>query len=41
MKTSHYFWGMFFISLGGLVLMGNLTDIDFQWSTAWKFWPIV
>lgn len=41
MKTSHYFWGMFFISLGGLVLIGNLTDIDFQWSTAWKFWPIV
>lgn len=41
MKTSHYFWGMFFISLGGLVLIGNLTDIDFQWSTAWKFWPMV
>lgn len=41
MKTSHYFWGMFFISLGGLVLIGNLTDISFQWSTAWKFWPTV
>ncbi|MGQ9644880.1 MAG: LiaF transmembrane domain-containing protein, partial [Ignavibacterium sp.] len=41
MKTSHYFWGMFFISLGGLVLIGNLTDISFQWSTAWKFWPSV
>lgn len=41
MKTSHYFWGMFFISLGGLVLIGNLTDINFQWSTAWKFWPTV
>ncbi len=41
MKTSHYFWGMFFISLGGLVLLGNLTEINFQWSTAWKFWPTV
>lgn len=41
MKTSHYFWGMFFISLGALVLIGNLTDISFQWSTAWKFWPTV
>lgn len=41
MKTSHFFWGMFFISLGALVLIGNLTDISFQWSTAWKFWPTV
>ncbi len=41
MKTSHYFWGMFFISLGALVLIGNMTDINFQWSTAWKFWPTV
>lgn len=41
MKTSHYFWGMFFISLGGMVLLGNLTDLNFQWSTAWKFWPTV
>lgn len=41
MKTSHYFWGMFFVSLGTLVLIGNLTDFSFQWSTAWKFWPSV
>lgn len=41
MKTSHYFWGMFFIYLGGIVLIGNITDISFQWSTAWKFWPTV
>ncbi|GIV45818.1 MAG: hypothetical protein KatS3mg036_0636 [Ignavibacterium sp.] len=41
MKTSHYFWGMFFVSLGALVLIGNLTDFSFQWSTAWKFWPSV
>lgn len=41
MKTSHYFWGMFFVSLGALVLIGNLTEFSFQWSTAWKFWPSV
>lgn len=41
MKTSQFFWGLFFISLGGLVLIGNLTDISFRWSTAWKFWPTV
>jgi len=41
MKTSHIFWGVFFISIGGLVLIGNLTDISFTWHSAWKFWPMV
>jgi hypothetical protein len=41
MKTSHIFWGVFFISIGGLVLLGNLTDLNFTWNAAWKFWPMV
>lgn len=41
MKTSHIFWGVFFISIGGLVLLGNLTDLNFTWNSAWKFWPMV
>jgi hypothetical protein len=41
MKTSHIFWGVFFISIGGLVLIGNLTDLNFTWNAAWKFWPMV
>jgi hypothetical protein len=41
MKTSNIFWGVFFISVGGLVLLGNLTDLNFTWSSAWKFWPMV
>jgi len=41
MKTSHIFWGVFFISIGGLVLLGNLTDLNFTWQSAWKFWPMV
>jgi len=41
MKTSHIFWGVFFISIGSLVLIGNLTDISFTWNAAWKFWPMV
>lgn len=41
MKTSHIFWGVFFISIGGLVLLGNLTALDFTWHSAWKFWPMV
>jgi hypothetical protein len=41
MKTSNIFWGVFFISVGGLVLLGNLTDLNFTWNSAWKFWPMV
>lgn len=41
MKTSHIFWGVFFITLGGLILIGNLTDLNFTWHSAWKFWPMV
>ena len=41
MKTSHIFWGIFFIAIGGLVLLGNLTTLNFTWHSAWKFWPMV
>ena len=41
MKTSHIFWGVFFIAIGGLVLLGNLTALNFTWHSAWKFWPMV
>lgn len=41
MKTSHIFWGIFFITIGSLVLLGNLTDLNFTWHSAWKFWPMV
>ena len=41
MKTSNIFWGVFFISIGGLVLLGNLTALQFTWHSAWKFWPAV
>lgn len=41
MKTSHIFWGVFFVSIGGLLLLGNYTDLNFSWSSAWKFWPMV
>ncbi len=41
MKTSNIFWGVFFISIGGLVLLGNLTPLSFTWNSAWKFWPMV
>lgn len=41
MKTSNIFWGVFFIAIGALVLLGNLTALQFTWHSAWKFWPAV
>lgn len=41
MKTSHIFWGVFFLAFGALLLIGNLTDLNFYWDSAWKFWPLV
>lgn len=41
MKTSNIFWGIFFLSIGALLLLGNYTDFSFTWNAAWKFWPVV
>ena len=41
MKTSNIFWGVFFIAIGGLILLGNYTALNFTWHSAWKFWPMV
>lgn len=41
MKTSHIFWGVFFLAIGGLLLLANFTDLNFTWESAWKFWPMV
>ncbi len=41
MKSSHIFWGIFFIALGGLILVNNFTNIYFDWETLAKLWPSV
>ncbi len=41
MKNSHIFWGIFFIALGGLILLNNFTYIYFDWETLAKLWPVV
>lgn len=41
MKASHIFWGTLLVTLGLLGLLVNFFDFAFQWSTAWKFWPLV
>ncbi len=41
MKTKHIFWGLFFISLGVLILLYNLNAAYFDLSNIWQFWPLV
>jgi hypothetical protein len=41
MKASHIFWGTLFVVLGVFGLLANFFEFSFQWSTAWKFWPLV
>ena len=41
MKASHIFWGTLFVVLGVLGLLANIFEFTLQWSTAWKFWPLV
>ncbi len=40
MKTKHLFWGFMFLTLGILVLLNNISSIDFYWLNIWDFWPL-
>ncbi len=41
MKTKHIFWGLFFITIGILILLNNLSNINLDIPHLWKFWPVV
>jgi hypothetical protein len=41
MKSKHIFWGIFFITIGLLILLNNLGKIYFDLYDLWKFWPLV
>lgn len=41
MKTKHIFWGLFFITIGALILLNNLDIITLDLQNVWKFWPLV
>ena len=41
MKSRHFFWGLFFITLGVLVLLKNLGTVNLEFGDIWKFWPVV
>jgi len=41
MKTKHIFWGMLFISIGALILLDNLSLINYNFDYFWKLWPLI
>ncbi len=41
MKTKHIFWGLFFITIGVLILLNNLGSFYIDLQDVWKFWPLV
>lgn len=40
MKTKTVFWGMFFLGLGGLLLLQNITPLNMNAAAYIKFWPL-
>lgn len=38
-KQPGFFWGLFFLIYGGLILAGNRGAVAFQWQDFWKLWP--
>ena len=41
MKSKHVFWGIFFVTIGILILLNNLGKMYFDLSDLWKYWPLV
>ncbi|MEI7812852.1 MAG: DUF5668 domain-containing protein [Ignavibacteria bacterium] len=40
MKSKQLFWGIFFVALGGLVLINNFVKISFNWAIILDLWPL-
>lgn len=41
MKAKHVFWGLLFVSLGVLILINNISGINWDWMGFWKLWPLL
>lgn len=41
MKTSQLFWGILFLTLGSLILVNNIADLNFDWYFIWNLWPLI
>ena len=40
-NISAIFWGLLLITLGGLLLLGNLGLVEVNWSELWRLWPLL
>lgn len=34
------FWGLLFVVIGGLLLLGNLGVVEVSWGELWRLWPL-
>jgi hypothetical protein len=41
MKSGHFFWGSFFVAIGLLLLLNNLSFVHIDWGYAWRLWPLI
>ncbi|MGE5365027.1 MAG: LiaI-LiaF-like domain-containing protein [Bacteroidota bacterium] len=41
MNGKKIFWGVFFITIGALILMNNFSSVDMNWHFIWKLWPVL
>lgn len=41
MRTDKIVWGLILIFIGSVFLLENFNVIDFYWSAAWRFWPVI
>lgn len=41
MKVQQIIWGLILVSVGGILLLANLGDIDFYWRALWHYWPVI
>ncbi|GAB4290134.1 MAG: hypothetical protein Kow0098_08470 [Ignavibacteriaceae bacterium] len=41
MKAKHVFWGLFFVTIGILLLVYNFSPFEIHLGNVWKYWPIV
>lgn len=40
MKPKYIFWGLFFVTLGSLILISNFSIVNLNLTKLWKLWPL-
>ncbi len=41
MKTGQIFWGILFVTIGGLILLSRFDIVDVDWYFVWDLWPLL